>query len=40
MIVEQGVDVQALNLQGEWHKLAILSLIYESMGYNVRSIWS
>jgi hypothetical protein len=26
------VDIPALILQGEWEKLAILSLVYENMG--------
>ena len=40
MLVKHVVDIQALILQGEWEKLAILSLVYESMGYRERSIWS
>ena len=40
MLVKHVVDIQALILQGEWEKLAILSLVYENMGYRERSIWS
>jgi hypothetical protein len=38
MLVKHVVDIQALILQGEWEKLAILSLGYENMGYRERSI--
>jgi hypothetical protein len=38
MLVKRVVDIQALILQGEWEKLAILSLVYENMGYRERSI--
>ena len=27
-------------LQGEWEKVVILSLMYESMGHSERNIWS
>jgi hypothetical protein len=40
MLVKYVVDIQTLILQGEWKKLAILSLIYENMGYRERSIWN
>ena len=40
MLVEYVVDIQALLLQGEWEKLAILSLIYESMGHREEHIES
>jgi hypothetical protein len=40
MLVKHVVDIQALILQGKWEKLAILSLVYENMGYRKRSIWS
>ena len=40
MLVKHVVNIQALLLQGEWEKFAILSLVYESMGYRERSIWS
>jgi hypothetical protein len=32
MLVKHVVDIQALILQEEWEKLAILSLVYENMG--------
>ena len=38
--VKHVVDIQALFLQGEWKKFAILSLVYESIGYKERSICS
>ena len=40
MLVKHVVDIQALILQGEWEKVAILSLVYENMGYRERSVWS
>ena len=40
MFVKHVVDIQALFLQGEWEKFAILSLIYESMGHREMSIKS
>ena len=40
MLVKHVVDIQALILQGKWEKVAILSLVYENMGYRERSIWS
>jgi hypothetical protein len=40
MLVKYVVDIQALILQGEWEKIAILSLVYENMGYRERNIWS
>ena len=40
MLVKHVVDIQMLILQGKWENLAILSLIYENMGYRERSIWS
>jgi hypothetical protein len=39
MIVKRVVDIQALLSQIDWRKIAILSLIYESMGHNKRSIY-
>jgi hypothetical protein len=40
MLVKHVVDIQAMFLQGEWKKVIILSLVYESVGYRERSIWS
>jgi hypothetical protein len=40
MIVKHVVAIQTLILQGEWEKIAILSLINEIMGRRERSIWS
>ena len=40
MLVKHVVDIQALILQGDWEKLAILSLIYDNMGYRKRTIQS
>ena len=39
MLVKHVVDIQAMFLQGEWEKVAILSLMYESIGHRKRSIW-
>jgi hypothetical protein len=33
------LNIQTLILQREWEKLAILSLVYENMGYRESSIW-
>ena len=38
MLVKHVVNIQALILQEEWEKLAILRLVYENMGYRERSI--
>ena len=38
MLVKYVVDIQALILQGEWEKLAILSLVYDNMGCRERNI--
>ena len=38
MLVKHVVNIQARILQGEWEKVAILSLMYESMGHRERSI--
>ena len=40
MLVKHVVDIQAMFLQGEWEKVAILNLMYESMRHRERSIWS
>jgi len=40
MLVKHVVAIQALILQGEWEKFAILSVVYESMRCRERSIWS
>ena len=38
MLVNYVVNIQAVLLQGEWEKVAILSLVYESMRHKERSI--
>ena len=40
MLVQHVVDIQALLLQGEWEKFAILSLSYEYMGHREEHIES
>ena len=40
ILMKHVVDIQTMLLQGKWEKVAILSLMYESMGYIGRSIWS
>ena len=40
MLLKHVVDIRALLLQGEWENVAILSLVYESMGHRERSTWS
>ena len=37
---EAVVNIQAMLLQEEWEKVAILSLVYKSMRHRERSIWS
>ena len=32
MFVKHVVDIQAMILQGEWEKIMVLSMVYESMG--------
>jgi hypothetical protein len=39
MFVKRVVDIQALLSQIDWRKIAILSLICESMGHKKRSIY-
>jgi hypothetical protein len=39
-LVKHVADIQKMFLQGEWENVAILSLVYESMGHRERSIWS
>ena len=39
-IVKHVVAIQALFLQREWEKFAILSLINKMIGHRKRSIWS
>ena len=40
MLVKNVVDIQTLILQGEWEKITILSVVYESIGCRERNIWS
>jgi hypothetical protein len=40
MLVKHVVNIQAMFLQGEWKNVAILSLVYESVGHRERNIWN
>jgi hypothetical protein len=40
MLVKNVVVIQTLILQGEWEKIAILSVVYENIGRIERNIWS
>ena len=37
IFVKHGVDFQAMFLQGEWEKVAMLGLVYESMWHIERT---
>ena len=40
MLVKNVVGTQTLILQGEWEKITISSMIYESIGRKETNIWS
>jgi hypothetical protein len=40
MLVKHVVNIQAILLQGEWKNVAILNLVYESVGHRERNIWN
>jgi hypothetical protein len=40
MLVKNVVVIQTLILQGEWEKIAILSVVYENIGCIERNIWN
>jgi hypothetical protein len=40
MLVKNVVGIQTLILQGEWEKIAILSVVYENIRHIERNIWS
>jgi accessory gene regulator protein AgrB len=40
MLMKNVVGIQVVILQGEWEKLAILSVVYENIRRIKRNIWS
>ena len=40
MLVKNVVGIQTLIFQGEWEKIAILSVVYENIGRIEINIWS
>ena len=40
MVVQHVLDMQALTLNGEWKNALILSICFEGMKMNDRSVWA